>query len=146
MATVREDLHRYLALDRLQHLGEAVLGIADRCPAGDQAFERAQSRGAGDLPRRRSAEVAQLGGDARQHGAAQRLIVVAPDDLVEVLDPGEDACRQHVRPPGNAVPGGILKQPALYQVGGRLACGTARGREICDPAEAVPGGEPFRPG
>src|SRR6266404_2096876 len=106
MATIREDLHRYLALDRLQHLGEAVLGFADRRPAGDQALERAQSRRTGDLPRRRAAE------------AAQRLIVVAPDDLVEVLDPGEDARRQHVCPPGEGMPGDVLQHPALYQVGG----------------------------
>ena len=50
MATVRKDLHRYLALDRLQHLGEAVSGFADRGSAGHQAFERAQSRGTSDLP------------------------------------------------------------------------------------------------
>src|SRR4029077_19290336 len=146
MATVGEDLQRYLALGRLQHLCEAVLGFADRRPAGDQALERAQSGRTGDLPRRRPAEVAQLGGNTRQDGAAQRLIVIAPDDLVEVLDPGKDACRQHVGPPGDGMPGSVLQQPALNQLAGRLACGTACGHEVCNPAEAVPGSTPFRPG
>src|SRR5438552_10279599 len=143
MATIREDLRRYFTLHRLQPLREPCLGFADCCPAGDQALERPHSRRTGYLPGRRPAEVTKLSGEARQHGAMQRLIVVAPNDLIEVRDPGEDARRQHVGPPGDAMPGNVFPQPALHQIPSCLTGGPSGSRKVRNPVEAMPSGYPF---
>src|SRR6516162_6568542 len=84
----------------------------------------------------------QLSRDARQHRAAQRVILIVSDDLVELRDPSEDPRRQDVGTPRDAMPAAVLAKPALHQVAGRIARGSA-GSEVGDPAKAVPGGHPF---
>jgi len=146
VAAIRKNLNLHLALQRFQGLAEPRRRIAERGSPRDQALERAQPRGAGDFPTCCPGQMTQLGGDARQHRAAQRVILIASDDLVELRDPSEDPGGQNVGPPHDAMPRGVLAQPALHQIGGRVARGPARGGEVGDPAKAMPGGDPFRPG
>src|SRR6202008_349779 len=78
------------------------------------------------------------------HRAAQRVILIASDDLVEVRDPSKDPRCQDIGAPYDAMPSGILAQPALHQIARSIARGPARGGEIGDPAKAMPGGDPLR--
>ena len=60
-------------------------------------------------------------------------------------NPGKDPRRQHVGPPSDTVPTGILVDPALHQIACCFArAGACRGN-IGNPSEAVPCGEPFLP-
>src|SRR5271169_2481481 len=90
--------------------------------------------------------MAQLDGEARQHCAAKGWVLIAPGEVVEMRDPGEQPCRQYVGAPSDGVPGDILGEPALYQLSPCLAGACPSGKQIRNPAEAVPLGEPFRSG
>ena len=91
------------------------------------------------------AKAAQLGGEARQHRAAQRRVTIAPGEIVEMGDPGEQPGRQYVGTPGDRVPGDLLGEPAPNQLA-RCVAGGGPGRDqIREPAEAVPGGKPIGP-
>src|SRR6516162_4354333 len=88
--------------------------------------------------------MAYLRDKARQYGAAQGVILVASTDFVELCNPGEDSRRHHVGAPRNVGPNGIFLQPALHQIACRVARCTARGRQVGNPVESMPGREPLR--
>jgi hypothetical protein len=65
VAAIGEDLNRQLALECFERLRQARLGAAENGHTGNQALERPQPPGAGDLPRCRPREMAELGDEAR---------------------------------------------------------------------------------
>src|SRR5271155_1896663 len=90
--------------------------------------------------------MAQLDGEARQHCAARGRVLIAPGEIVEMRDPGEEPRRQHVGAPSDGVPGDILGEPALYQLACCLPGFRPSQKQTRNPAEAVPLGEPFHSG
>src|SRR5215813_2205863 len=145
MAAIRKNLNLNLALQRFQYLGEPCLRLAECGSARDQTLERPQPRRAGDFPVCRPGQMAQLGSDAGKNRAAQRMVLIASHDLVELSEPSKDPRCQYVGPPGDAMPGAVVAKPAPHQIAGHIARGSACLGEIGDPAKAVPGGDPFRP-
>src|SRR5438874_1349788 len=61
-------------------------------------------------------------------------------------DPGEDSRRQYVGPPGDAFPAGVLGDPALHEIAGRIPRRYSRGGNVGNPPERMPRGKPFRAG
>ena len=62
---IRQDLNRQLALEALEHSGQARLEPAQHRHAGDQAFERPHAARSGGLPRRGSRQMTELSDEAR---------------------------------------------------------------------------------
>src|SRR5262245_8889724 len=146
MAAIRENLNLHLPLHRFHYLGEPCLRLAKCGSARNQTLERPQPRRAADFPVCRPGQMAQLGGDAGKNRAAQCVVLIASYDLVKWREPGKNPRCQYIRPPRDAMPGAVVAKPAPHQIAGQIARGSTRLGEISDPAKAVPGGDPFRPG
>ena len=146
VSAIGQNLPLQFALQQAQGPRDPSLRPAECHQTAEQPLQGAQLRRSGAFPGCDARQMPHLRRQAPQHGAPQRPVGVAAGEFVEMHDPGEDSRRQHIRAPTDRVPCRALAEPAVDQRAGGLARLIAGAGQIGQPAEPVPGGEPFQAG